>query len=96
MGSGIEDFEMWFSQDGNDLRIDVLNEDSSVTFDNWFTSNDQKVDSITVSTGKSVDASAVNQLISAMATFDPSSFASVNDATELPQDVQNAITANWT
>ncbi len=93
--NGEEDFSLWFSRSGFDLKVDYLDNNGSLTFKNWYVNDEQKVDSIELDNGTSVDQSGINQLVSAMAGFDPALFANADDITDLPTEVQDAITASW-
>ena len=96
LGAGIETHDVWFKQDGYDLNVEILEDGTEVTFKNWFISDNQKVDSIVLDGGNTLDTNNVNQLINAMASFDPDTFGAVNALSDLPDNVQAAITANWT
>jgi len=96
LGTNIDRHDVWFSQSGYDLRADILGTTDSVTFANWFVNDAQKVDTITSDDNFTLDSSDVNQLINAMAGFNPQAIGSVADITDLPDSVQNAITATWT
>jgi hypothetical protein len=93
---GITDQNLWFLQSGNDLKIDILGTNTSVTAAGWFSSNDNQLQEISVG-GLKID-SQVLQLVQAMATysannpgFDPASPSSGT----VPNDtnLQNAIGA---
>lgn len=93
--NGEENHSLWFSREGFDLRVDYLDNTGSATFKNWYVSDAQKVDAIELSNGTSVDRSGINQLVSAMAGFDPALFANADELSDLPQEVQDSITASW-
>jgi hypothetical protein len=95
---GITDQNFWFLQSGNDLKIDILGTNTSVTVAGWFSSNDNQLQEISAG-GLKID-SQVSQLVQAMATysannpgFDPASPSS----STVPNDtnLQNAIGAAW-
>jgi hypothetical protein len=84
---GITDQNLWFLQSGNDLKIDILGTDTSVTSTGWFSGSTNQLQEITAGSLK-ID-SQVSQLVQAMATyaannsgFDPTSpsySATLND-----------------
>ena len=95
-GTGIETFNTWFSQVGDDLKVEILNTTDAMTFNDWFVDAGAKVDEFQLDNGSTLAQADVSQLVSAMASFDPSTLGTVDEITDLPQTVQDAITANWT
>ncbi len=97
-GSGIADNQLWLTQSGNDLNIDVMGSSSQVTVAGWYASPNNQLEQITAG-GLTLLNNQVAQLVQAMATystsnpgFDPTAVAQVpNDPT-----LQNAIAAHWT
>jgi Ca2+-binding RTX toxin-like protein len=95
---GITDENLWFIQSGNDLKIDLLGTNTSVTVDGWFSGASAEMQEI-MAGGLKID-SQILQLVQAMATysasnagFDPTS-SSIN---AIPNDagLQNAIATAW-
>ena len=97
-GANISKNDLWLSQSGNDLVINLLGSNDKVTVDGWFGSNGSaKLAEVQTSDGSKLD-SGLSQLVSAMA-----SFASTNPgfnpltATQMPTDptLQNALASAW-
>ncbi|HEX4409019.1 MAG TPA: calcium-binding protein [Xanthobacteraceae bacterium] len=96
--SGVNSNQLWFQQSGNNLQIDLLGTNDSVTVSNWYASDARnQVESINAGDGLKVD-SQLQQLVGAMATytsnnpgFDPT------QASQMPTDstLQNALAAAW-
>jgi hypothetical protein len=95
---GITDQNLWFLQSGNDLKIDVLGTNTSVTTTGWFSSSANQLQEITAGSLK-ID-SQISQLVQAMATyaanntgFDPTS----PSISAVPNDtsLQNSLAAAW-
>ena len=97
-GSGIANNQLWLTQSGNDLNIDVMGSSSQVTVAGWYTSSNNQLQQVTAG-GLTLPNNQVAQLVQAMATysssnpgFDPTAVAQApNDPT-----LQNAIAAHWT
>jgi hypothetical protein len=97
-GSGIADNQLWLSQSGNDLNIDVMGSSSQATVAGWYASPNNQLQQITAG-GLTLLNNQVAQLVQAMATyssnnpgFDPTAVAQApNDPT-----LQNAIATHWT
>ncbi len=95
---GISDENLWFIQNGNNLKIDLMGTNTSVTVNNWFSGGSNQLQEITAG-GLKID-SQISQLVQAMATystnnsgFDPTS----SSHTSVPNDtgLQTAIGAAW-
>ena len=95
---GITDQSLWFEQAGNDLKIDLLGTQTSVTVNDWFSGSSGALQEITAG-GLKIDGQ-ISQLVQAMASysadnpgFDPAS-SSIHS---LPSDsgLQNAVAAAW-
>jgi hypothetical protein len=97
-GAGISDNQLWFTQSGNDLLVNVLGTQDQVDIQNWFSGGaNAQLAEIVDDTANEVDA-GLNQLIAAMATFDANNPAfNPETATLMPNDnnLQAAIAAAW-
>jgi len=94
----ITDENLWLEQAGNDLKIDLLGTNTSVTVNGWFSRSSSALQEITAG-GLKLD-NQIAQLVQAMASysannpgFDPGSAI----ASTLPNDgaLQNAVAAAW-
>jgi hypothetical protein len=97
-GSEISDSQLWFSQSGNDLLINILGTQDSVDIQNWFSSSSSDQLSEVVTADGYAVASGLNQLVAAMATFETDNPAfNPEMATQMPNDpaVQAALVATW-
>ncbi len=94
-GAGIEADALWFSQNGNDLNIQLVGTDDGVTIHNWYADSNSQVEQIELSDGAALLASQVNQLVSAMAAFDPPALGETALSAELQEQLQPVITAAW-
>lgn len=98
-GANITKNDLWLSQSGSDLMINLLGTNDEVKVDGWFGSNGSaKLAEIqTMTAGSKVD-SGLSQLVSAMASFasDNPGFNPLT-ATQMPTDptLQNALAAAW-
>jgi Ca2+-binding RTX toxin-like protein len=90
--------ELWFQQNGNDLKITELGTSQTVSISGWFGENPRaQVESFNTADGYKLD-SQVAQLVSAMATYAANN-SGFNPATAtlMPADstLQTAIAAAW-
>jgi hypothetical protein len=93
--AGINDYNLWFQQSNYDLKVQVLGTSDTITLQNWFVNDAQKVDQFTLANGEKLDKASVDQLIQAMAGFNPQALGSISAIGDLPQSVQNTIVASW-
>ncbi|WP_422368596.1 Ig-like domain-containing protein [Pelagibius sp.] len=96
-GSGIAPEDLWFQQDGNDLRISVLGTSDKVTFTDWYLDAGQEIDVLETSSGETLLNSEVDQLVSAMAAFNPTDGTDPADLYDnnLPASVQTVVASSW-
>ena len=96
-GTAIGARDLWFRRNGNDLTVSLLGRNDRVTFDDWYANDADKIDRFTLSDGQRLAAADVDQLVSAMAGFAPSTGAGSRGITaaSIPQNVQLAINTAW-
>jgi Ca2+-binding RTX toxin-like protein len=96
-GTGITKNNLWFSQSGNDLVIDVLGTKDSVTISNWYSGSAYDLESFATTDGSKLD-SQIAKLVSAMASYaaNHTSFNPIT-ATTMPTDttLQTTIASAW-
>tara|TARA_R110000850_G_scaffold238024_3_gene362698 strand:- start:658 stop:4581 length:3924 start_codon:yes stop_codon:yes gene_type:complete len=85
---------LWFSQDQNDLEISVLGSDTQVLIQDWFLSDQSKLDFIR-NGDNYLDQQSVDILINAMASFVAPSAGDINLTNEEQQQIGTAIIAAW-
>jgi hypothetical protein len=95
---GITDENLWFINSGNNLKIDLLGTNTSVTVDGWFSSSSNQLQEITAG-GLKIDGQ-ISQLVQAMATYSAnnSGFNPTSPSiTAVPSDtgLQNSLAAAW-
>ena len=91
----LTDQNLWFLQSGNNLQIDILGTNTSVTATNWFATSPDQFQEITAG-GLKID-SQVSQLVQAMATYSSNnpSFNPIVSSMPANSNVQSAIAASW-
>jgi Ca2+-binding RTX toxin-like protein len=95
IGKGISEGQIWLRKDGNDLQLTMIESNSKLTISSWYVSPACRVDSFTLGNGRSLLASQVDNLVSAMNAFAPPSPGHIS----LPADYQAVlnplIAINW-
>ncbi|WP_422450650.1 calcium-binding protein [Endozoicomonas sp. ALB091] len=92
--SGIEEENLWFTREGDNLLIDVIGSDDQITVQDWYSNDAQKLDQIRTSDAVLL-ANKMDNLVNAMAGFDapPPGNAQLPDDTRT--QVNPVIAANW-
>jgi Ca2+-binding RTX toxin-like protein len=94
-GSGIDDDQLWFTRNGNDLAISVIGASDQAVITNWYSAAADKLDKVQISNGEYLNTSDVESLVSAMAGFAPPS----GSATAIDPSVASALAptlaASW-
>ncbi|MGE0108349.1 MAG: calcium-binding protein [Bdellovibrionales bacterium] len=91
--TGVTDDQLWFSQQGDDLVVSIIGTNDAVTVKDWYSGSANHVEKIKTADGHYLLDTAVQNMVSAMASMTPPS------ETSLPvnyQDILNpVIAANW-
>ncbi|WP_417544871.1 calcium-binding protein [Marinobacter sp.] len=91
---GIDESQLWFSRDGDDLVTSVLGSDDQVRVQDWYGSDVQKVDSVHTDDAM-ITANQLEQLVAAMAAFGAPSGGEVTLTPQEENQVQAAIASSW-
>lgn len=92
--SGIDESQLWFSRDGDDLVTSVLGSDDQVRVQDWYSNDAQKLDSIHTDDA-SITATQLEQLVTAMASFGDPAAGEVTLTPQEENQVQSAIASSW-
>ena len=82
LGDGISVDNMWIAKEGQNLKLDFLDDDNSITIQNWFSSEHYQLNEIQVGGGQTLGRESINEIISTMATY---------DAAQLNQDIMSSM-----
>ena len=94
LGSDIARDQMWFTQSGNDLVVQVIGTSAQMTIKNWYTSANNHVETISTSDGHSLSHSNVQNLVNAMASLSVPTDTTLSPSYHTALD--STIAANWT
>ena len=96
---GISQQDIWFSQNGDDLQIDVIGADDSVTVRDWFVGATNRVDYVQLGEGDGssfLQSGNVQALVDAMSSFDPPASGEPTDLTAEEQTgIDTVVAAQW-
>ncbi|TAK93083.1 MAG: RTX toxin, partial [Aquabacterium sp.] len=93
--SDITSKQLWFSQSGNDLHIDVIGTRDEVVVQNWYADKNARVERIVASDGKTLTAAKVQNLVNAMSSFAPPAQGQTNLPSDTPASVTKVIASSW-
>ncbi len=97
-GANIDADQLWFTQDGNDLKVDIIGTNDSLTVDDWFVGSDNTVNQFeTTADGGVLNHTNVNLLVSEMAswTSGPPALGETELSTDQHAALDNAIASAW-
>jgi Ca2+-binding RTX toxin-like protein len=94
--AGIASDQLWFSQVGNDLVVNVIGTNDQVTVDEWYLNNgDNQVASFEISAGMEVLNTQVENLVSAMSAYSPPALGDTDLSQSLHDALDQVIADNW-
>ncbi|TBO34118.1 hypothetical protein EYS42_01345 [Aquabacterium lacunae] len=86
--------QLWFKRVGTDLQVSVLGSQDQVTVKDWYKGSAYRVETFRAMDGKSLSASKVDALVSAMASFTPPAGATSLPA-DAPKTLVNLVASSW-
>ena len=95
MGSGIRHDQLWFSQVGNDLSIEVIGTSDEAVIENWYVSSDHQIEKFQSGDGLTLLNTQVDQLVQAMAAFPAPASGKLDLSPELQSQLEPVLTVNW-
>lgn len=94
-GDAISENQLWFRHVGNDLEISIIGTSDKAVVRDWYLGQAYHVEELRSAGGKTLLDTQVDQLVQAMASFNPPA----SGQTSLPANYQTAlapvIAANW-
>ena len=94
-GDTISRGQVWFSQNGDDLFIDLVGSDDQLVVDDWFAGVESQVEEFVTSTGDVLLNSQVQQLVNAMAAFAPPTGSGLSLPTAVADSIDPVIAVAW-
>jgi Ca2+-binding RTX toxin-like protein len=86
--------QLWFTRVGSDLQVSALGTQDQVTVKDWYKGSAYRVETFKAMDGKSLSASKVDALVSAMASFTPPAGATSLPA-DAPKTLVNLVASSW-
>lgn len=92
---GVSADQLWFEKIGNNLKVSVIDSTDTVTINNWYLGDQYKLDSFELANGEALLANQVDNLVNAMAAFNPPSSGEGYLSDEYHEKLNPIIAANW-
>jgi len=88
--------DLWFQQDGNNLRVSIIGTDDGIIVEDWFDDTaSAQVDQFELASGETLDASNVQGLVDAMASFTLPSESEAVSSESAYQPLETVIATQW-
>ena len=94
-GDDIKADQLWFRRVNSDLEISVVGSTDKTTISNWYSGSAYRVEQFATADGKVLIDSQVENLISAMASFNPPSAGQMSLPQNYRDSLEGVIAANW-
>ena len=94
-GDDIKADQLWFKRVSSDLEISVVGSTDKTTISNWYSGSSYRVEQFATADGKVLFDSQVENLISAMASFNPPSAGQMSLPQNYRDSLEGVIAANW-
>ncbi len=94
-GDGIAYDQLWFQQRDGDLRVTVVGSADAVTVQDWYAATDSRLDAFETADGATLLTDQVQQLVTAMAAFDPPPSGQLDLPQSYQTELEPVIAAAW-
>ncbi|WP_299587786.1 calcium-binding protein [uncultured Microbulbifer sp.] len=91
---GVDEADLWFSQQGDDLVVDLLGSQDQVVVQDWFANTSNQLDNVRTN-DTVISNSDIEQLVTAMASFGAPSGGEITLTSEEQEQVNTAIASSW-
>ena len=92
---GINHDQLWFSQVGADLDVQVIGTSDHVVVNNWYSGLESQIEVFQAGDGLSLLNTQVDQLVQAMAAFTPPVSGELDLSPALQSQLDPVLAANW-
>lgn len=87
--------QLWFRQVDDDLEVQIIGTEDSVTIDDWYVGSDNRIAVFEIDSVATLSAANVENLVSAMAAFSPPALGETDLSQALNDALSGVITGNW-
>ena len=93
--AGITADQVWLRHVNNDLEVSIIGTANSVKVQDWYSQPSKRVDGLHLADGRSILASEIETLVSAMAAFTPPAIGQTSLTANQHDALDAVIAANW-
>jgi Ca2+-binding RTX toxin-like protein len=94
-GASIDETQLWFKRNGNDLEISIIGTTDGATVSGWYSNTQNQIANIKDASGHNLVAAKVEALVAAMAAFAAPSIGQTTLDTALQTHLQPVLAASW-
>jgi Ca2+-binding RTX toxin-like protein len=93
--NGINHDQLWFQREGDDLVMSLIGTDDRITFNDWYLSNSNQVETIEASDDQWLTNTALDQLVTAMSILTPPAMGEMTLPADLQQELSPVLASAW-
>ena len=94
-GTTVAHDQLWFSQTGNGLKVQLIGTRDQITVKDWYLGSDRQIEVFQAGEGLSLLNTQVDQLVQAMAAFAPPASGETDLSPALRTLLEPVLAANW-
>ena len=95
LGADVANDQLWFSQSGNNLEIQIIGTSDRMVVQNWFSGSQYRVEEVKAGDGKVLSDANVQNLVNAMATMTPPPMGQTTLTASEQATLAPVLVANW-
>lgn len=92
---GVSAEQLWFKHQANDLVIQIIGTEDSMTIKNWYVAGEPLIEKIKLADGKTLIGNQVEGLVNAMAEFSPPAVGQTTLSSDYQAVLTTMIAASW-
>ncbi|MFW2357428.1 calcium-binding protein, partial [Hydrogenophaga sp.] len=92
---GIDADQLWFRRVNTNLEVSIIGTDDTVRLNSWYGSTPLRIDAFETSSGQTLLSSQVDQLVQAMAAFNPPAPGQITLSQDQRSTLTPVLAASW-
>ena len=95
LGDGVDQNQLWFTRNLNDLEMNIVGTDDTLVINNWYSDDSYHVEKFELTNGYTLLDSQVDLLVNAMAVFDPPAPGQLDLTVDVQDDLNPVLAVAW-
>lgn len=95
VGGGVRPNQVWFSRSTEDLLMELVGGDGTITVRDWFRGHQHRIERVALADGRSIGAGQVEQLVTAMAALERPGAAETSFSNQSVEALEPLLAASW-